>query len=81
MVHKLRVANAKQKLQPISSDLKLYCARHTFATDMLAEGLNVVEVKDLTSATTECSAKATSAKATRSPLARRTVRRIRNESA
>ena len=41
------LANANQKLPPISPDLKLYCARHTFATDMLAEGLNVVEVKDL----------------------------------
>jgi integrase len=46
-VKAVNLANAKQKLQPISSDLKLYCARHTFATDMLAEGLNVVEVKEL----------------------------------
>jgi hypothetical protein len=39
--------NTKQKLPPISSNLKLYCARHTFATDMLAEGMNLAEVKEL----------------------------------
>jgi integrase len=38
---------AEQKLPPISPALKLYCARHTFATDMLAEGMNLVEVRDL----------------------------------
>lgn len=46
----LEIANleaAEQKLPPIPSNLKLYCARHTFATDMLAEGLNVAEVKEL----------------------------------
>jgi integrase len=37
----------KQKLPPIQGSLKLYCARHTFATDMLAEGLNLAEVKEL----------------------------------
>ena len=47
IVKAANLANARQKLQPISSDLKLYGARHTFAMDMLAEGLNIVEVKDL----------------------------------
>jgi site-specific recombinase XerD len=27
--------------------LKLYCARHAFATDMLVEGMNLAEVKEL----------------------------------
>lgn len=38
---------ADQNLSPISRDLALYCARHTFATDMLAEGMSVPEVGDL----------------------------------
>lgn len=38
---------AKRNLPPVSSDLALYCARHTFATDMLAEGMSVAEVGDL----------------------------------
>lgn len=45
-----RRANAeakRQQLPPIPSDLKLYCARHTFATDMLDQGMNVVQVKEL----------------------------------
>jgi site-specific recombinase XerD len=46
-VEAVNLAAAEQRLPPISSDLKLYCARHTFATDMLAEGLNLVEVKEL----------------------------------
>jgi integrase len=37
----------QRKLPPISPTLKLYCARHTFATDMLREGLNLAEVRDL----------------------------------
>jgi hypothetical protein len=38
---------AERNLPLISGDLKLYCARHTFATDMLAEGMSVPEVGDL----------------------------------
>lgn len=37
----------EENLPRIPDDLKLYCARHTFATDMLAEGMNVAEVKEL----------------------------------
>jgi len=37
----------EKKLTPIPTELKLYCARHTFGTDMLAEGLNLVEVSKL----------------------------------
>ena len=46
-VEAVNLAAAEQKLPPISPDLKLYCARHTFATDMLAEGMNLAEVKEL----------------------------------
>ena len=46
-VKAVNLAAAEQKLPPISSALKPYSARHTFATDMLAEGMNLVEVKDL----------------------------------
>jgi integrase len=46
-VEAVNLAAAEQKLAPISPALKLYCARHTFATDMLAEGMNLVEVRDL----------------------------------
>jgi integrase len=46
-VETVNLAAAEQKVQPISRALKLYCARHTFATDMLAEGMNLVEVRDL----------------------------------
>jgi integrase len=41
------VVAAKRKLPLVSSKLKLYCARHTFATDMLCEGMNVAEVSAL----------------------------------
>jgi integrase len=46
----VKVANltaAKRKLPPITTSLKLYCARHTFATDMLAEGMSLPAVRDL----------------------------------
>jgi integrase len=46
-VEAANLAIAKQKLQPISPALKLYCARHTFGTDMLAEGLDIVKVSKL----------------------------------
>ena len=46
-VEAVNLAAAEQKLPPISPALKLYCARHTFATDMLAEGMNLVEVGGL----------------------------------
>ena len=46
-VEAVNLAAAEQKLPLISPDLKLYCARHTFATDMLAEGMNLAEVKEL----------------------------------
>jgi integrase len=46
-VEAVNLAAAEQKLPPISPNLKLYCARHTFATDMLAEGMNLAEVKEL----------------------------------
>jgi integrase len=46
-VEAVNLAAAEQKLPPIQNALKLYCARHTFATDMLAEGMNLAEVKDL----------------------------------
>jgi integrase len=32
---------------PISASTKPYCTRHTFATDILAHGLNLVEVRNL----------------------------------
>ena len=47
-VEAVNLAAAEQKLPLISPDLKLYCAHHTFATDMLAEGTNLAEVKELT---------------------------------
>jgi integrase len=46
-VEAVNLPGAEQKLPPISPNLKLYCARHTFATDMLAEGMNLAEVKEL----------------------------------
>jgi integrase len=46
-VEAVNLAAAEQKLAPFPADLKLYCARHTFGTDMLAEGMNVVEVSKL----------------------------------
>jgi integrase len=47
LVKAVNVEAEDNKLPKLQSDLKLYCARHTFATDMLAEGMNVVEVKEL----------------------------------
>jgi integrase len=38
---------AEKNLPRVPEDLVLYCARHTFATDMLAEGMNVAAVKEL----------------------------------
>jgi len=46
-VEAVNLALAKQKLPPISAAVVLYCSRHTFGTDMLAEGLNLVEVSKL----------------------------------
>lgn len=46
-VEAVNLALAEQKLAPIPVALKLYCARHTFGTDMLAEGLDIVEVSKL----------------------------------
>lgn len=46
-VEAVNLAAAEQNLPPIQSALKLYCGRHTFATDMLAEGMNLAQVKDL----------------------------------
>jgi integrase len=46
-VEAVNLALAEQKLPPIPAALVLYCSRHTFGTDMLAEGLNVVEVSKL----------------------------------
>ena len=43
----VNLALAEQKLPPIPAALVPYCSRHTFGTDMLAEGLNVVEVSKL----------------------------------
>jgi integrase len=37
----------KEGKPKISSDLVIYCARHTFATDMLNEGVNVAAVREL----------------------------------
>ena len=34
-------------MPPIPAALLLYCSRHNFGTDVLAEGLNVVEVSKL----------------------------------
>jgi integrase len=38
---------AQQRLPPILADMKLYCARHTFATEMLAGRMSLPEVGDL----------------------------------
>ena len=46
-VEAVNLALAEQKLPPIPAALVPYCSRHTFGTDMLAEGLNVVEVSKL----------------------------------
>jgi integrase len=46
-VEAVNLEAARLKLPSISSELTLYCARHTFATDMLGEGMNVAEVKEL----------------------------------
>jgi integrase len=46
-VEAVNPAAAEQKLAPIPVALKLYCARHTFGTDMLAEGLDIVKVSKL----------------------------------
>jgi site-specific recombinase XerD len=46
-VRTANLAAAKRNLPSISPELKLYCARHTFATDMLAEGMNLAEVGSL----------------------------------
>jgi integrase len=42
-----REESANENLASVPEDLDLYCARHTFATDMLAEGMNLAEVKQL----------------------------------
>jgi integrase len=41
------LAAVEHELQPIAPDLKLYSARHSFATDMLAEVLNLAAVEGL----------------------------------
>jgi integrase len=46
-VEAVNLALAEQKLPPIPAALVLYCSRHTFGTDMLAEGMNLVEVSKL----------------------------------
>jgi integrase len=46
-VDTINLKAAEMNQPPISSELTIYCARHTFATDMLGEGMNVVEVKEL----------------------------------
>jgi len=46
-VKKVNAELVKQGKPKMPSDLVIYCARHTFATDMLSEGMNVVEVKEL----------------------------------
>ena len=43
-VEAVNLAAAERKLAPISEALVLYCARHTFGTDMLEEGMNIVAV-------------------------------------
>jgi integrase len=40
----VNLAAVEKKLAPISDALVLYCARHTFGTDMLEEGMNIVAV-------------------------------------
>jgi integrase len=46
-VEAVNLAAAEQKLPPLPAALKLYCARHTFGTDMLAEGMDIVRVSKL----------------------------------
>jgi integrase len=46
-VEAVNLKAAELNLSPVFDQLTLYCARHTFATDMLGEGMNVVEVKEL----------------------------------
>ena len=46
-VEAVNLAAAEQKLPPLPAALKLYCARHTFGTDMLAEGMDIVKVSKL----------------------------------
>ena len=46
-VEAVNLAAAEQKLAPLPADLKLYRARHTFGTDMLAEGFDVVKVSKI----------------------------------
>jgi integrase len=46
-VEAVNLAAAEQKLPPLPTALKLYCARHTFGTDMLAEGMDIVKVSKL----------------------------------
>ena len=45
-VEGVNLATAERKPPPIAPYCKLYCAHHTFATDMLTEGMSVAEVKD-----------------------------------
>jgi site-specific recombinase XerD len=46
-VEAANLAAAERNLPSVSPELKLYCARPTFATDMLAEGMNLAEVGSL----------------------------------
>ena len=46
-VEAVNLAAAEKKSAPISAALKLYCARHTFGSDMLGQGLNIVEVSKI----------------------------------
>jgi integrase len=46
-VEAANLAAAERKRRSVSPELKLYSARHTFATDMLAEGMNLAEVGSL----------------------------------
>jgi integrase len=46
-VEAVNLAAAEQNLPPLPTALKLYCARHTWGTDMLAEGMDIVKVSKL----------------------------------
>ena len=43
-VEAINLAAAEKKFAPVSASLVPYCARHTFGTDMLDEGMNLVAV-------------------------------------